>query len=369
MSSYLKTSEYVTIGHPDKVADYISEYILDRIIESDPEARYAVECQIKDFQVTLAGELTTKIKNPESKFKEWARQAVSKIGYDQKYVKRFGIDCTIFGDGLDVNTYISTQSPDIALGVNRQGWGDQGIFFGMWDGSTEEGFGKDYAMAKWIGQYLYKLALTDKYPLGIDIKTQATYDEIDKKFTKIIIAIPTTKGTDTKSIEKEIKGLVRKKFPELKGAKFIINGTGLYQVHGPIGDSGTTGRKLVVDFYGSGSRIGGGSPWTKDGTKADLTLNMFARELAGLAYFQWKQEMPRIHKVETELSCCIGKQEVLCITTAFDDENIPIHRVADERKVPTEFLIERYGLNKPKFAYLCEEGLFTEIDQNFVSAR
>ena len=96
---------------------------------------------------------------------------------------------------------------------------------------------------------------------------------------------------------------------------------------------------------------------------------MFARELAGLAYFHWKEEMQRIKRVETELSCCIGKQEVLCVTTAYDEEGIPIHRTVDERKVPTEFLIERYGLNKPKFAYLCEEGLFSEIDQNFVSTR
>lgn len=361
MSSYLKTSEYVTLGHPDKVADYISEYILDRVIEKDPDARYAVECQIKDHTVTLAGELTTKEKIPDEKFEEWAKKAVNKIGYDDKYIKRFGRDCTIYGYGLDVGSFISAQSTDIAKGVDKQGWGDQGIFFGLWDGSTEEGFGKDYAMARAIGQYLYKLAKSGKEPLGIDIKTQVTYDEVEKKFIKVIIAIPMTKGTDTSVMESLIKSRLKKQFPELKGAKFIINGTGLYQVHGPVGDSGTTGRKLVVDFYGSGSRIGGGCPWTKDGTKADLTLNIFARELARLAYFQWKDEMPRIHKVETELSCCIGRQEVLCITTAFDEDNIPIHRVADERKVPTSFLIERYGLNKPKFARLCEEGLFSEI--------
>jgi len=358
MSQNLKTSEYVTLGHPDKVADYISEYILDKLIKIDPNIRYAVECQIKEEYVSLAGEITSKHKATISEIKEYVREAINKIGYTKEYQDKFGAECTICGDEFILEYRVSEQSPDISQGVNKKGWGDQGIFFGLWNSETPEGYGKDYAMAKKIGQYLYKQALDLKSPFGIDIKTQVTYDKTEKKIVAVVVAIPTV--PDGKDYTKEVKDMIKKEFPETKSAKFTINGTGAYHIHGPIGDSGTTGRKLVVDFYGSGSRIGGGSPWTKDGTKADLTLNMFAREIAKVGYQELKNEIPDMESVGTELSCCIGKQEVLCITTAYDSEGIPLYRIADEKKVPNEFLINRYSLREPKFAKLCELGLFSD---------
>ena len=363
MSNKLRTSEYVTLGHPDKVADFISEYILDHLLEADPDTRYALECQIKDNCVCLAGEVTTKATNLMERLQKLTKEAVNRIGYTKEYQKKFGgKKYTTCGDDIDVGMInISVQSPDIATGVNKKGWGDQGIFFGTWNNESKEGYSMDYSMAKKIGQYLYDNVGKDPaQPYGIDIKTQVTYDELEKKIVKVVVAIPTVEGKIThKQVQTQIRNIIKKKFPETKGATFTINGTGEYHIHGPVGDSGTTGRKLVVDFYGSGSRIGGGSPWTKDGTKADLTLNMFAREAAYLSFFHWKEEMPNIARVDTELSCCIGKQEVLCITTAYDDEGIPLHRTADERKIPTDFLIKRYGLKTPIFARLCEEGLFS----------
>lgn len=361
MSNLLRTSEYVTIGHPDKMADYISEYILDRILEKDPNVRYALECQIKDDHVNVAGEVTTSYAGFTSFVPEWVREAVNRIGYTKEYQRRFGKNCTICGDELAVGQLIAEQSTDISVGVNRKGWGDQGIFFGMWSDETEEGYTKEYQLAKLIGNQLFIQASTGLYPIGLDIKTQVTYDVIDKEVKKVIVAIPTPQmeEKDQNRWEKTIVYWIKHWFPETKKAKFIVNGTGAYHVHGPVGDSGTTGRKLVVDFYGAGCRIGGGSPWTKDGTKADLTLNIFARELAKLAFFHWKDEMPSISKVETELSCCIGKQEIICVTTAYDIEGFPIHRMADERKVSTDFLIERYHLKEPNFAARCANGLFS----------
>lgn len=358
MSNNLKTSEWVSPGHPDKVADIISEYILDRMLEKDKNVRYAVECQIKDNYVTLAGELTTKEKIREKDIERWVKDAVEKIGYTKSYQKGFGKACTICGDDIKVAYHIGKQSPNIAQGVDRKGWGDQGIFFGLWNADTEEGFGMDYWLAKSIGTYLYHQALRTA-GLGIDIKTQVTWDSDEGKAVQVIIAIPTWESIDIKKVTKDIKYVIKKKYPSTKDAKFIINGTGAYHVHGPIGDSGTTGRKLVVDFYGSGSRIGGGSPWTKDGTKADLTLNLLAREMAKLAYFHWSNEMPNIHRVETEVCCCIGKQDIICVTTAYDKENNQLHKVSDTQTVPTSFLIKRYGLDRPIYADMCMNGLFT----------
>lgn len=361
MSNTIRTSEWVSLGHPDKTADYISEYILDRLLEIDPNVRYALECQIKGNYVSLVGEVTTRVKNWENNIGIWVREAVNKIGYTKKYQKKFGANCTIKGDDVVPSICITTQSPDIALGVDNKGWGDQGIFFGAWWSETDNGYTKEYSLAKKIGTMLYEKALSPKQPYGIDIKTQVTYDVDEDKITKVVVAIPTVEGKrDHKHIQKEISTIIKKAFPETIGAKFIINGTGEYHIHGPIGDSGTTGRKLVVDLYGSGSKIGGGSPWNKDGTKADLTLNILAREVAKEAYFMWKDIMVSIGHIETELSCCIGKQDVDVIITAYDKRGDAIYRMAETRKIPTDILIDRYGLRKPKYAELCKRGLFWE---------
>lgn len=362
MENKLQTSEWVSPGHPDKVADIISEYILDRIIEMDPKARYAVECQIKDNIVTLAGEATSGVLVTEEKLNEWVSNALFNIGYTEQYKKHFGKKNTIGCKNIKVEHHIGMQSPDIAQGVNKDGWGDQGIFFGMWCGETESGFTKDYDLARRIGQKLYQLASLTENGLGIDIKTQVTWDDTERQVDQVIVAIPTMEDKNLDKVTKDLKKFIRKEFPETRGAKFVINGTGAYHVHGPIGDSGTTGRKLVVDFYGSGSRIGGGSPWTKDPTKADLTLNLFARELAKLAFFHWREEIPDIHKVETEVSCCIGKPDIICTTTAYDPDGIPLHRVSEKRKVKPSFLIKRYNLDKPNYTKMCMEGLFSQSD-------
>lgn len=253
-----KTSEWVSPGHPDKVADNISEYILDRIIEKDQKVRYALEVQIKGYEVSLAGEITTKEDIVDGDYAHWVKEAINKIGYTKKYQERFGEKNTICGDDVCVHCNISKQSPDIAQGVDTDAWGDQGIFFGFFCSETMSGHGRDYATAKAIGKDLYYAALSsDK--LGIDIKTQVTvrYDQalVESQIEKVIVAIPMVAGKE-KEAKKEVLEIVRRHAP--KEAKVIINGTGAYCQHGPIADCGTTGRKLAVDFYGGRSRIGGG---------------------------------------------------------------------------------------------------------------
>lgn len=353
-----KTSEWVSIGHPDKIADYISEYILDRLIEQDPQTRYALEAQIKGVEVSLAGEITTKAKVIEADFYRWTREAVNEIGYTKEYQKKFGKENTICGEDLLVRCNITKQSMDIAEGVDTHGWGDQGIFFGFYCGESDEGHGYDYYMAKTIGKALYEHALHSQ-TLGIDIKTQVTTlgDEVHgQSVEEVIVAIPMVKGKEKEGI-KEVKDILNKTCP--KNVPFIINGTGTYCKHGPIADSGTTGRKLVVDFYGGNSRIGGGSPWTKDGTKADLTLNLYAYEQAKKDFIEYKSIGAPIQRVESELSSCIGKAQVLVQTVAYDYEGVVVYTDSIVQRITPQSLIKRYKLDKPIYANMCREGLFS----------
>ena len=127
----LKTSEWVSLGHPDKIADYISCYLLDRYLDRDPYTRFAVEVQIKDNHVTLGGEVTSKANYSPEDIAAFVRAAVNQIGYTKEYQKRWGKENTICGDELIVTQHIGQQSPDIAQGVDADGYGDQGIFHGM----------------------------------------------------------------------------------------------------------------------------------------------------------------------------------------------------------------------------------------------
>lgn len=358
-----KTSEWVSLGHSDKMADYISEYILDRIIEQDPEARYALEVQIKNRNVNLSGEITTNAKSTQ--YLKWVEEAINEIGYKPEYQKKFGVENTISSEETEIFSNIWYQSPDIAKGVDDNGWGDQGIFFGYYCNETPEGQGYEYQLAKNIGKMIYVKALSLNSVLGLDIKTQVTISleanrDPERIVEEIIIAVPMVEGKE-KEGKKEIKEIL-KLFPDTFHTSVIINGTGKYTRHGPVADAGTTGRKLVVDFYGGRSRIGGGSPWTKDGTKADLSLNLLAFDLAKDYFNELKEMEAPIHHTEVELSCCIGRKEVLMQLIAYDEEGNPFHRMNDLKTIKHSELIKRYHLDKPIYAQLCREGLFSIIN-------
>ncbi len=336
----IRFSEYVSLGHPDKVADYISQYLLDRYIEHDPQTRYAVEVQIKGHQVTLGGEVSSKHHFYSQDIAGFVRDAVNEIGYTREYQQRWGAENAICGDMLNVSTLISQQSPDIAQGLD--GWGDQGIFFGYcaFDRSTC-GMPYEHTIAKRICKHLF-----DSGVGGLDIKAQVITD--DGEIKKLIVAIPLQDEADEKFVRDYLCGIAK------RDCEIIINGTGRYVQHSPIADCGTTGRKLAVDFYGGSCRIGGGSPWTKDGSKADLTLNLVARKLA--RQFAEKYGCD----VYTSLACCIGKQEVdVSVCDAANNilwEGKEIINPAERRKA--------FKLDTPIYASMCRWGLFGEFQND-----
>lgn len=336
----IRFSEYVSLGHPDKIADYISQYLLDRYIEQDPMTRYAVEAQIKGSNVTLGGEISSKVNFGEEQIAVFVRQAVCHIGYTKAYQRLWGEENTICGEDLSVTVNISQQSPDIAQGL--KGWGDQGIFFGMATNTPETcGMPYDHTIAKRLCKVLF-----DSGVGGLDIKTQVVTE--DNAVKKVIVAIPLLREAEIDTV----KGIV---WATTEGDyELIVNGTGRYVRHSSIADCGTTGRKLAVDFYGGNCLIGGGSPWTKDASKADLALNLFARRLA--------KKYAVKHGCDTfvRLACCIGRQDVeMCVQDAAGNVLEEDVLVTDPAKLRHEF-----KLDTPIYASMCRWGLFGEYQQD-----
>lgn len=330
----LKTAEAVSIGHPDKIADYISSYILDRMIEMDPRVRYAVEVMIKDNTVVLGGEVSGNI--DMSHVDDYVRDAMRDIGYDEDYGRIWG-EYAPSADRIGVINMIGVQSTDIGCGVENNGWGDQGVFVGYacrGDGNIN----RELYLARKLNRALYDMA-RESNNLGLDIKTQITIDATGK-ITTAVVAIPMLTPVDLTDFIIETLG----ERPD----SLIVNGTGIYRYHGSIADCGVTGRKLACDFYSTAAAIGGGAPWTKDGTKADLTLNLYARYLA-------LEHLADNDECFVYLSSCIGRAElpgcrIRCVKNGVvDDADLTVVMRPDT-------LIESFGLRRPIFARLCRDG-------------
>lgn len=342
-----QTSEWVSLGHPDKMADYIACYLLDRYIERDPLVRFAVEVQIKDHFVTLAGEVSSTVHFSDRQLREFVRDAVYEIGYTAQYQRAWYSYNTICSADLKVAIHISQQSPDIGQGVDGGGWGDQGIFWGMAVRKTPTMMPLDYQIAKTLGRRLF--AHRREYNVGLDIKTQVTLD--GKKVRQVVVAAPYL--GEEKMKNHWVLDPIRQWLGEYgKGAELIFNGTGRFTLHGPMGDAGVAGRKLAVDFYGGNCRIGGGSPWTKDPSKADLTLNLYARKLA-------MKKLGSCHAdiVYCAISCCIGRPEIDVVFYNQRLVQIAAHR---EKRPPSE-IIDELRLRQPTYTKRCREGLFFDI--------
>ena len=336
-----KTSEWVSLGHPDKMADFISCYLLDRYLEQDPMTRYALEVMIKDNIVTLGGEITSTAQYSAEDIAAFVRVAVNQIGYTRAYQLFWGEENTISGNNVLVAEHISQQSPDIAQGVNGGGFGDQGIFWGMATNTPETDYmPKDWWLARKIGKHLY-----DTRYAGLDIKTQVTMK--DDRIEEIVVAIP----MNHRHFDSDIGNAVAFCCNGSREYKLHINGTGKFVKHGPVGDCGVTGRKLAVDFYGGNCKIGGGSPWTKDGTKADLSLNLLARARA-LSYVK---EHPDCPEVFCTISCRIGSPEILVVFTDRQGNELLAYREC----ISPDELIKHFRLREPRFAEMCRNGLFT----------
>ena len=330
----IKTAEFVSLGHPDKTADYITSYILDRFIERDASTRYAVEVMIKGNTVVLGGEICSKL--PNAPFEQYVKQALREIGYDERYADIWG-DKAININKIQVINLIGCQSCEIAQGVDNDGWGDQGVFVGY--ACQGEGFiNRELYLAKKLNRALYEKA-RQSANLGLDIKTQITLE--DGKVKTAIAAVPMLKDENLNDLVCEVLGE--------KPQQIIINGTGNYTYHSAVADCGMTGRKLACDFYSTACPIGGGSPWTKDATKADLTLNLYARRLA-------VENLKDNDEVWVYLSSCIGKSTLpsAVLKSRKGNEITEQNIEADARP---QRLIKSLGLDKPVFAKLCRQGL------------
>lgn len=316
----LHFSECVSPGHPDKICDFISSYLLDEYMKVDSTTRYAVEVQMKDNQVTLAGEISSKAHFNDEEISAIVKKAIKEIGYTKDYQNKWGKDTdgkwnTICSDDVIVRTIISQQSSEIAQGVNNDGWGVQGIFFGMsaYNPQDENNwFGMlppDFAIVKNLNYNLFNAAWSHKQNWGLDIKTGIVYDDKKKHIEKIIVAVPLIDNSEKAKVEEFVREQLNQFYlsnllDNNQNYELIINGTGSYKKHATVADCGTTGRKLAVDFYGGNCKIGGGSCATKDGTKADVALNLYARKLSIKLAKNFKQD------AYVSLGCCIGRPEV-----------------------------------------------------------
>ena len=329
-----RTAEAVSIGHPDKTADYISSYILDRMIEQDAHVKYAVEVMIKNNTVILGGEISG---NAETvNLESYVKQALSEIGYNEKYSHIWG-DCAINPAKLNIINLIGVQSADINRGVMANGWGDQGVFVG-YACQGEGKINRELYLARKLNNALYELARS-KINLGLDIKTQITLN--DDKLETAIVAVPMLHG-------QAITDFIVKTLGE-RPKNIIVNGTGRYTYHGSIADCGVTGRKLACDFYSTACPIGGGSPWTKDPTKADLTLNVYARILAC-------ENLGDNDECFVYLSSCIGRKELPSGLIKTVKNRVVTNRNLWCNQSP-ENIIRAYGLDKPIYTKLCKQGI------------
>ncbi len=288
----LFTSESVTEGHPDKICDQISDAVLDSILAKDPTARVACETAVTTGMVLVMGEIST---NCYVDIPKLVRETVREIGYDRA---KYGFDC----DTCSVLTSIDEQSGDIAMGVDEAlesksgqkdeveavGAGDQGMMFGFATNETEEYMPLPIAMAHRLSRRLSEVRKNGTLPyLRPDGKTQVTVEYDDNKIVRIdAIVISTQHGEEVSQeqirkdlMEHVIKAVVPSELLD-DNTKYYINPTGRFVVGGPQGDSGLTGRKIIVDTYGGYGRHGGGAFSGKDPTKVDRSAAYAARWVA-----------------------------------------------------------------------------------------
>ena len=323
MANYFFTSESVTGGHPDKICDQISDAILDAILAEDKNGRVACECCCTTGVVMIMGEITTSAKIDIPSI---ARQVICDIGYDGPEKGFDGNTCAIL-------TTIHNQSPDIALGVDRQGAGDQGMMFGYACRETPELMPMPISLAHKLAAQLTKVRVDGTLPyLRPDGKTQVTveYSEDGKpqRIEAVVISSQHAAYIETETLRRDIeRAVIREIIPADmmdENTKIFINPTGRFVTGGPHGDSGLTGRKIIVDTYGGYSRHGGGAFSGKDPTKVDRSAAYAARYMAknivaaGLA-----------DKCEVEIAYAIGVDEPVSVfVDSFGTGVIPDSEIA-----------------------------------------
>jgi S-adenosylmethionine synthetase len=365
--SFLFTSESVTEGHPDKIADQISDAVLDAVLSQDAMGRVACETLVTTGLAMVAGEITT---SAILDYSEIVRGVIRDVGYTRA---KYGFDA----DTCAVISSLKRQSPDIAMGVDTGGAGDQGLMFGFACDETDELMPLPIVLAHKLVRRLSDVRKAGHLPfLRPDGKSQVTVEYINGRPARVDCVVISTQHSDSVSNREIHDGILKEVIqhvvpPSLLDSrtKFHINPTGRFVVGGPMGDAGLTGRKIIVDTYGGYSRHGGGALSGKDPTKVDRSACYMARYVAknlvaaGLA-----------HKVEVQLAYAIGVAEpVSVMVDSFETGSIPDEQMTDLVRAVFSLtprgIIESLDLRRPIYRPTAAYGHFGRSEPTFTWER
>ncbi len=361
---YLFTSESVTEGHPDKIADQISDAVLDACLEEDPYSRVACETLTATGLIVIAGEITTKT---YVDFQKTVRGVVASIGYDNAL---YGFD----SNTCAVISTINKQSGDIAMGVDTGGAGDQGMMFGYACNETEELMPMPISLAHKLVRRLSEVRKNGSLPyLRPDGKSQVTveYDENHKpvRVQAVVISTQHSETIDNDSLRSDIlRHVIQAVIPAHlldENTKYHINPTGRFVIGGPMGDTGLTGRKIIVDTYGGMGRHGGGAFSGKDPTKVDRSAAYVARYIAKNVVAAGLAE-----RCEVQLAYAIGVAEPVSVlvdtfgTNTIAEEKISKLVRANFQLTPRG-IIESLDLRRPIYRKTAAYGHFGRNEKEF----
>lgn len=353
---YFFTSESVTEGHPDKLCDYISDSILDECLKQDKNSRVAVETFASKDNITIAGQITS---NSEFNIEKLTREIIKKIGYDNSKTDIDYRTCNIY-------TNITKQSSDIALGVDTGGAGDQGMMFGYASNETENYMPYAISVAHRLSQRLTEVRRNGELSyLRPDGKTQVTVEYEDDKPIRIETILISTQHTENADITQLKKDVIEKVINKIvdhnmidENTKIYINPTGRFVIGGPLGDTGLTGRKIIVDTYGGYSRHGGGAFSGKDPSKVDRSAAYMLRHIAKNIVANGYAD-----KCEIQISYAIGLKEPISINvntfgTSKRTDNDLVQLIREKFDLTPEGIINYLDLKNIKYTETTNYGHF-----------